>query len=136
MRLDAVSHDVAAAVLADRSTAVNGALETIEHVRLAGRPNLERLVVRIPTDPRKLPCVSSSRPARASPSPRQGKAKIGGGALALPPAAVVPVSPEDDPGLRVVSGYLKDAVTFCHWFMVTVQELAVPLHAPAQPAKL
>ena len=36
---------------------------------------------------------------------------------------------------KVVMAGLNVACTFCAWFMVTAHVLAVPVHAPAQPAK-
>ena len=36
---------------------------------------------------------------------------------------------------KFVTAGLNVACTFCDWFIVTVQVRAVPVHAPAQPAK-
>src|SRR5690606_15360047 len=46
--LGPVADDLAAAVLADRCHPVDGALEAVEHVPLAGRDDLEGLVVLVP----------------------------------------------------------------------------------------
>src|SRR5918999_4755776 len=45
VRLDAVPDDLAAAVVAGRRDGVDGALEAVEHVRLAAASDLHRLVV-------------------------------------------------------------------------------------------
>jgi hypothetical protein len=47
---DAVAHDLATAMLADRSQLVNGALEAVERMGVSGSNDLEREIVVVATD--------------------------------------------------------------------------------------
>jgi len=85
VRLDPVPHDLAAAVIAHRGQAMNGALEAVEGMRLSRSDDLEGQVVLVATDftgsHGEPPCNEQLRRCHFQDCPRNGLDASGSAAL-------------------------------------------------------